>query len=284
MKYFIFLFIFATQSLCGAATDFLKLFPTKKPIIAAIMVPGNFATPEDLQKALDWTLQQADIATEGGMDGFLMEFRGGDILDRDITPQKLAAMATITRAVIAHSPKLVVGLEILWHYPGSTLQLAKDSGAKFVRIDFFSDRVVADGHLVPIDPPGIIAFRKKIGAENIALLTDIQVKYSTMVDPKITIGQSAKTARASGSDGVIVSGSKSGSSADATKFLRTQRAVQPFPVLTGSGFSIKNAPQVLPYVNAVIVGTSISEKTGGPLLPEKVHQLMSYVQEARKSL
>jgi predicted TIM-barrel enzyme len=129
-----------------------------------------------------------------------------------------------------------------------------------------------------------LAFREKIGASGIALLTDIQVKYSQMVDPHITIADSAIKARDLGSDGVIVSGAKSGSSADSTKFLHAQKAVAPFPVLTGSGFSLENAPMVLPYVDAVIVGTSVSERTGGPLIPEKVKALMTYVQSFRKGL
>jgi predicted TIM-barrel enzyme len=272
------------SSPCWAANDFLKLFSVKRPVIAAIKGQADFTSDEDLQKSKAWTIQQARIAADNGMDGFLLEFEGGGILDNDITPKRLAIMADITRAVIANAPKLVVGVEILWHFPGSTLLLAKNSGAKFVRVDFFSDRVIADGNEVPIDPKNLLAFREKIGASGIALLTDIQVKYSEMVDPKITIADSAVTARASGSDGVIVSGAKSGSSADSTKFLHAQKAVTPFPVLTGSGFSRENAPMVLPYVDAVIVGTSISEQTGGPLIPEKVKALMTYVQTYRKSL
>jgi len=284
MKFLMCLMVLASASVSQAAVDFLKLFPVKKPVIAALKGEVDFTTPEEFQKSKTWLLAQADIAQLNHMDGFLVEFEGGGILDQDITPRRLALMTEMTRAVIEHAPKLVVGVEVLWHFPGATLLLAKYSGAKFVRIDFFNDHVIADGHEVPIDPKGVIAFRKKIGADNVALLTDIQVKYSQMINPKITIGESAIAARDAGSDGVIVSGAKSGSSADSTKFLHARKAVTPFPVLTGSGFSLENASMVLPYVDAVIVGTSISEKTGGPLLPEKVKALMDFVIDSRKSL
>lgn len=267
-----------------AANDFLKLFSQKKPAIAAIMVQSHFQSQKELLKAQDWAVRQAEIASENGMDGILIEFRGGGILDTVISEKKMSDMTAILIAVKESFPKLVIGVEILWHFPGATLQIAKNADAKFVRVDFFSDAVIADGKKVPIDPKGLLAFRKKIGAEKIALLTDIQVKYSKMIDSKITIGQSAQRARASGSDGVIISGAKSGSAPDVNKLAKTKKAVPGLPVVIGSGFSLENAAQTLPHIDAIIVGTSISEKTGGPLLPEKVKNLMSFVQEARKTL
>lgn len=284
MKYLLAFTILILGQIASAAPDLLKMFPVKKPVIAAIKGQVDFNTDEEFQKSKTWIIRQAEIAQENNMDGFLLEFEGGGILDQDITPRRLALMTDVTRAVIEKFPKLVVGVEILWHFPGTTLMLAKNSGAKFVRIDFFSDRVLAAGREVPIDPKALMKFREKIGANDVALLTDIQVKYSQMVDRKITIAQSAQTARGAGSDGVVVSGAKSGSSPDTTKLLQTQRAVTPLPVLIGSGFSLENAPLVLPYVDAIIVGTSISEKTGGPLLPEKVKALMTFVIESRRTL
>lgn len=264
----------------SASVEFLNLFKNKKPAIAAIMVDGQINAPEEFQKNQNWVIEQAKIAENGGMDGFLLEFRGGDILDKDISSQQLEQMVDLTKKLIS-STSLVVGVEILWHFPGSTLLLAKNSGAKFVRIDFFSDRVVANKMEVPIDPQSLLAYRKKIGAESVALLTDIQVKYSKMINPQITIGESAMTAQSSGSDGVIVSGSESGTSPKADKLKKTKSARLKIPVIIGSGFSSENAPELLPYLDAVIVGTSISQKTGGPLLSEKVVQLMEKVKKSR---
>jgi len=267
-----------------AANDFLKLFKHKKPVIAAIMVEGELSSKDAVKKAKQWSLDQARIATDGDVDGLLLEFRGGGIMDRDIPAKKLSAMVEITKSVIGKHPKLVIGVEILWHFPGSTLKLAQQSGAKFVRLDFFSDKVKAEGKVVPIDPKGLIKYRKTLKAEHIALLTDIQVKYSKMLDPKISLQQSAKTARSYGSDGVIISGSKSGSAPDIQRLSQARQTINEFPIIIGSGFSLENAPQFVPRVDAIIVGTSISEKTGGPLVPEKVKNLMTYMKDARKLL
>lgn len=262
------------------AAEFLTLFQQQKPVIAAIMVPGIFKTSDDFQKYQSWAMEQARIAHQGGMDGILIEFRGGDILDREISPQQLEQMTQLTQKVINSTP-LVVGVEILWHFPGSTLLLAQKSGARFVRIDFFSDEVRANKMNVPINPKALIEYRKKINAESVALLTDIQVKYSEMLNQKISIGQSAMTAQISGSDGVIVSGQKSGTS-PAVKKIKSARSSQlRVPVIIGSGFSAENAAELLAHLDAIVVGTSISVKTGGPLIPEKVTTLMDIIKKAR---
>ncbi|MCB9073770.1 MAG: hypothetical protein H6623_09120 [Bdellovibrionaceae bacterium] len=278
-KFFIFLtsllFISSSQ-----AVDFLKLFPNKKPIIAAIMV--EHLEKDSYKKTEAWLLDQARIASQGNMDAMLIEFRGGGILSRDIPNWELEMMSQLLKKVIAEFPDLVIGEEILWHFPGSTIKLAKMSGAKFVRIDFFSDDVIADGQHVPIDPKAIIKYRNQLDDTNIALLTDIQVKYSQMIDKKIPISASAQKAQSLGSDGVIVSGTKSGSSPDTDRVRLARKGVDGLPVVIGSGFSVDNAKDILPLVDAVIVGTSISVKTGGPLLPEKIKTLMSYVRDYRK--
>lgn len=264
----------------ASAAEFMRLFPNSKPIIAAIMVePLNKISPADAQK---WLIEQAQIASLHKMDGLLIEFRGGGILSRDIPASELELMAHLTQKVITQFPQLVVGVEILWHFPGSTLKLAKLSGASFVRVDFFSDDVIADDQRVPIEPQALIKYRDNLKATTVALLTDIQVKYSKMVDSRITLQQSAAQAQRAGSDGVIVSGAKSGSSPDIRRLISARQGVRQIPVVIGSGFSLDNAKDILPLVDAVIVGTSISEKTGGPLLPQKVAALMKYVEDFRK--
>lgn len=272
----------------AGANEFMRLFKNSKPVVAAIMVES--LKRDSYPQAEQWLLDQARIAKNGKMDGMLIEYRGGGILDRDIPQWEMEMMSALTRKVISSYPELVVGVEILWHFPGATLKLAKASGAKFVRVDFFSDDVEADISkdktepnfvTVPLDPEGLIKYRKDLQAEHIALLTDIQVKYSKMLNSKIAIDQSAKNAQKLGSDGVIVSGAQSGSSPDLKRLGKARKGVRSIPLIVGSGFSSSNAPEILPLVDAVIVGTSISAKTGGPLLPEKVSELMSFVNEYR---
>ena len=198
------------SSVAFGKTGFLQLFKQEKPIIAAIMIEKDLSSQKKIDEALKWSLEQIKIAEAAGMDGILFEFRGGKILHPKISEQKFQAMKSISQKLVKGSKKLVVGVEILWHFPEETLRLAKESGAAFVRVDFFSDEVIADKKPVPINPEKLMAYKNKIGAQNVVLLTDIQVKYSKMRDPKIPLDASAKKAREKGSDGLIVTSTKSG--------------------------------------------------------------------------
>jgi predicted TIM-barrel enzyme len=177
---------------------------------------------------------------------------------------------------------VVIGVEILWHFPEETLKLAKESGAKFVRTDFFSDKVIADGKPVPINPEKLLKYKKKIKADDVYLLTDIQVKYSEMVDKKITVKQSAETAIKKGSQGIIITSEKSGTPPSVERVsLAKQGLSNGVPLVIGSGFNKDVAKDLVPLVDAIIVGTSISVKTGGPLIPEKVKELVSTVAKVK---
>lgn len=290
MKSFLFLLVlsliailagFSVQAAPHAQDDFLKLFSTSKPLIAAVMVNAD-EKPEENAKAAQWALEQLKIAEDGGMQGILIEFRGGEILKPAITKQKYQAMLSILKQVTAKATKAVVGVEILWHYPEETLKIAKEGGARFVRIDFFSDHVIADKAEVPINPEALLKYKKKIKADDVFLLTDIQVKYSEMIDKNITIAQSAENAIKKGSQGLIVSADKSGSAPSKERMALARSGIfDKTPLLIGSGFSTTVAKDIIPLVDAVIVGTSISVKTGGPLLPEKVKELVETVNKLK---
>jgi predicted TIM-barrel enzyme len=274
----------ALLSLIGvpAKAEFLKLFSDSKPLIAAIMVDTDEKKPEAKEKALKWTLEQLKIAEEGGMHGLLVEFRGGDIMTPKMTKEKYQLMLDVLKEVVAQSKTVVIGVEILWHFPEETLKLAKESGAKFVRTDFFSDKVIADGKPVPINPEKLLKYKKKIKADDVYLLTDIQVKYSEMVDKKITVKQSAETAIKKGSQGIIITSEKSGTPPSVERVsLAKQGLSNGVPLVIGSGFNKDVAKDLVPLVDAIIVGTSISVKTGGPLIPEKVKELVSTVAKVK---
>lgn len=282
MKKFTFFTAFLSMIGVSAQADFLKLFGDSKPLIAAIMVDTDEKKPDAKEKAIKWTLEQLKIAEDGGMQGLLVEFRGGDILTPKITKEKYQLMLDVLKEAVSKSTKVVVGVEILWHFPEETLKLAKDSGAKFVRTDFFSDKVVADGKPVPINPEALLKYKKKIKADDVYLLTDIQVKYSEMVDKKITVKQSAETAIKKGSQGIIITSEKSGTPPSVERVALAREGLSKgIPLVIGSGFNKDVAKDLIPLVDAIIVGTSISVKTGGPLIPEKVNELVTTVSKLK---
>jgi membrane complex biogenesis BtpA family protein len=281
MRFFLLLCSFIYATLAIGASDFDMIFPINRPILAAVMLDGEYETPAGKTAALEKALAQLKIAQDEGVDSILFEFRGGEILTPAITKNNYAGMLEITKTLVAQAKNVVIGVEILWHYPKETIRLAKESGAKYVRLDFFSDEVIADGKPVPINPAELMAYKQKIGADDVVLLTDIQVKYSTMMNPNITITESATTAERAGSKGVIVSGKASGNSPNGERVRLAKLGVNQAKVIIGSGLDYENAPELLQYADGAIVGTSISTETGGVLVPAKVRLLMEVVRRLR---
>lgn len=263
-----------------AGVRFQSLFPMPKPVIAVINLTGLPGAPEfvSMEHSVHQALEQLKILEEEGVDAVLFENVDGDF---SATPELTAAMTRIVSEAVKAAPSMIVGLEVLWHDPKASFAIAVASGAKFIRTDFFADVMKADGRIVDVDTVDLLNYRNRIGAEKILILTDIQVKYATMIDPTKTITQSALDARDKGSDGVVVSGPKSGVPPSVERVAEANRADSALPVILGSGTNPENVKELLGVADAAIVGTSISTKTGGVIVREKLQRYMKAVRELR---
>jgi membrane complex biogenesis BtpA family protein len=280
---FITIAILVATAHAQAGTRLQSIFKNPKPIIAVINLPAlpgqkGFTT---IDNAVQAALQELAILEAEGVDGAILENNQGDFA---ATPEITAAMTRIVSEVVKASKTVVVGCEVLWHDPKASFAIAKATGAKFIRTDFFVDKVIADGTVVDPNAKEMIDYRKSIDADDVVILTDIQVKYTVMVDPKKTITQSAQEAEAANSDGVVVTGAKSGMPPSLAKVTEAKNAVKNVEIVLGSGTSSTNIEELLAVADATIVGTSISTGTGGTLVQSKVHDYMEVVKKIRKNL
>lgn len=286
------LFILAISMFFLGTTSYAKpprigaLFKVKKPIIGVVNIkktPGH-AEFISVQDTIEQALSEVTMLEEAGVDAVLFENPSSGGIN-EIDPAIVETMAVVVKEAVRKHKKMVIGVEVLWHNPKSSLDIAKVSGAKFIRTDFFSDEVIADGQVVNQDPKELIAYRKSLGLENkVAIFTDIQVKYSQMVDPTITMEQSAERARRNKSNGIIVTSHQSGTPPDKERLINAKKGAKNLEIIIGSGFSVKNVEELLPHTDAVIVGTSISTGTGGVVVKEKAVELMTAVKKLRESL
>lgn len=267
----------------NAKTKLQTIFKNPKPIIGVVnlsTLPGQegFTTMSD---AIGHAMNEMRILENEGVDAVLFENPNGGF---SASPEIIAAMTMIVGEAVKNSNGIVVGVEVLWHDPKASLAIAKATGAKFIRTDFFVDKMMAGGQLVDQDPKEITDYRTLLGCEDVAIFTDVQVKYAEMIDQNKTIQQSTQEAEAAGSDGVVVTGRKSGIAPDAKRVKEVQDATKNIEVVLGSGTNAQNVGELLAVADAAIVGTSISTKTGGVLVPAKVREYMDAVRKLRASL
>src|SRR5690606_32463712 len=153
----------------------------------------------------------------------------------------------------------------------ASLLLAKACKLDFIRTDYFVDKMTRDGYgEFEIDPEGIVAYRKEIGALDVKIYADVQVKYAKMLAPR-PISESTKEAILKGADAVVVTGTVTGTKPLISDLQEAKGVAGNVPILVGSGFSVGNAKGLLRFADGAIVGTSI--KTGRYIDKKKVEEL-----------
>ncbi|MGH6939431.1 BtpA/SgcQ family protein [Hypericibacter sp.] len=257
-------------------TQFTDLFPRPKPIIGVIHLPALPGYPQS--KGIDHAVAKAlaDLAAleAGGADGVLIENEDDRPHVVLSAPETTAAMTRITREVVAAARRCVIGIEILLNDPAASLAVAKASGAKFIRTDYFVDPMERPEHggAMHIDPEGVMAYRHRIGADDVLVLADIQVKYARMTVAR-GLDESARLARQHHAAAAIVSGNATAEPPGAAEVALAKRGAGAMPILLGSGTDLANAAELLSIADGAIVGTSL--KQGDYISLDKVKALVA---------
>ncbi len=252
---------------------FRERFPADKPLIGVIHLPAlpGYAGSPGLAAVIAHAL--ADLATYrvGELDGVLVE-NEGDVPHRvEAGRETIAAMTAVTRELVTAARSLPVGIEILLNDPEASLAVALAAGAAFVRTDYFVDEMQRPEHgVMRIAPEAVMAYRAGIGAEDVLVVADIQVKYAQMLAPR-SLAESARRAREAGADAVVVSGTRTGEAPSAEEVQAACDGAGACPVLVGSGLTPGNAGALLALAGGAIVGTSLM--TDGRATPEQVRAL-----------
>ncbi len=126
-----------------------------------------------------------------------------------LTIEQTAALAALT-AVLKERTHIPIGVDAAFSDYKSALACAKGARADFIRLPVFVDTVVSFNGIMEACSAEALKYRKAIGADDIKIIADVQVKYTHMLNPNISLEESAVWAQASGADGVIVTGSHTG--------------------------------------------------------------------------
>lgn len=253
---------------------FHELFPQPRPIIGMIHLPPlpGYAQSQGIEHAVRRAVEDLRVLEEGGASGVLIENEYDRPHRVTATPETIAAMTRITRAVVQESESAVIGCEILLNDPRASIAVARMAGARFIRTDYFVDRMSRPEYgEFAIDPDGLIAYRKSIDADDVLILADIQVKYAKMLEPR-PLSESARLAREKGADAVVVTGKQSGVPPTIEDL---HDAAQGVPVLLGSGLQPANASQLLGACDGAIVGTALM--IDGAVDADALELLMSHL-------
>ena len=237
-----------------------NIFKTKKPLIGMIHFPpliGNQDFPgyEYIENKM---LNEANILEKSGFDAIIIENNYDLPHTEFISPESATMFEKLAFKLQGHI-SIPFGLDILWNDYKTSLNICKNTNASFFRVPAFVDSVITSYGQMTARANDVISLRKKMNLNHIAILTDIQVKHSEMVDKNKTLTQSALEAVSAGADAIIVTGKWTGDAPQTTDLEEVRKAVSDFPILIGSGATSENLPLLLKFADGVIVGTALKE-------------------------
>ena len=153
---------------------FVDIFPAAKAIIGVVHLPPlpGFDGHPGIPALLAHALADLDVLAGESVDGILVENEYDRPHRVTASPEVIAAMTQITRKVVSAGRSIVTGCEILLNDPRASLQVAAASGARFIRSDYFVDRMSRPGYgEFHIDPEGLVRHRNRTAA-GVLILAD----------------------------------------------------------------------------------------------------------------
>ena len=264
---------------------FRDVFPGDKPLIGLSHLPSlpDYPDSPGIDALRTHALNDVRVLQSGGFDGVLLE-NEYDRPHRVLAElETVAAMIDITTTVAEVAKNIAVGCEILLNDPRASLEVAKASGAAFIRTDYFVDKMARPQYgEFEIDPAGLIEYRKEIRAVDVLILADIQVKYATMLE-KRALQESARLACLQGADAVVVTGDETGDAPTVHQLREARSGVGAsgldIPVLIGSGLGTINALDLLAECDGAIVGTYLMRDRSVDAIA--MQRLLDEVEKAR---
>ena len=246
-------------------------------MVHLLPLPGS---PRDsgqgMESILERALADAKALEAGGADAIMIEnFFDAPFVKEDSPAHTIVSM---TRAVseIRKITSLPLGVNVLRNDSISALAIAHGCEAQFVRVNVWVGAAVTDQGIIEGAARKANLYRRELGA-NVAILADIFVKHAMQIGGG-SLEDVAKDAVLRGlADGLILSGTATGSATSPEDLRRVKSALPRTPLLVGSGFNLNSAQELLKFADSAIVGTSL--KPGGDVTLPVDANLVSALRE-----
>ena len=229
---------------------------------------------------IDAAVADARAYERGGTHALFIE-NFGDVpfTKTEVGPETVASMATAGRAVRA-AVKLPVGFNVLRNDARAALALCAACNGSFIRVNVHTGAMLTDQGVIEGNAYDTVRYRKLI-CPSAQIFADVHVKHGVPLG-NCRIEDSARDTIERGlADALIISGVGTGAAAELSDVECVRRACPSSRILLGSGVSLANVRDFLPYVDGLIVGTSLKRdgKISNPVDFKRVRALASRIAE-----
>lgn len=258
----------------------IRLFGNRPATVIGMIhlraLPGTPGHAGGMGPIFDQALAEAETYRACGIHALMIENMHDVPYVKAPGPEVLAAVAVLAREIKKSHPELPLGIQILAGANREALSAALAAGADFIRAEGFVFGHVADEGYIDACAGDLLRHRKAIGAEHIAIFTDIKKKHSAhAITADVDLVQTARAAGYFLSDGLIVTGAATGEAASLPE-LRAVRESVKLPILVGSGVTAENIRDYAALADGLIVGSYVKRDGywANPLDPDRIRRLM----------
>jgi len=238
---------------------FKEVLPMRKPIIGMIHLPplAGYAGHQPIEITRRRIVEEAKNLEEEGVHAIMVENNYSVPHREFIRPAEAREMTRLVGAIV-ESVAIPVGVDVLWSGFQAAFDMCVSTGARFVRVASFVDDVKTQYGVMIGRADEAMTYRRKLGLhKRVAVLADVQVKHSDMIDKAKPLRRSVREAVDKGADAIIITGTWTGV-APIMKDLRVARHFgRGLPIVVGSGSTSDNMEELFMSSDAIIVGSAI---------------------------
>ncbi|MEM9821793.1 MAG: BtpA/SgcQ family protein [Bacteroidota bacterium] len=266
---------------------FQSIFPQPKSIVGMIHLaplPGTPAFRGSSQEVIDLAMQELSAYLEAGIDALIIENMHDVPYLKNEVGHEVSSLMSIIAYEMKRRSQLPCGIQVLAAANQAALAVAKAAHLDFIRAEGFVFGHLADEGYIDANAGALLRYRKMIGAEEIAVFTDIKKKHSShQLTSDIDLVETAKTAAYFRADGLIITGSSTGRAADLAEIKAVKQACS-LPVLVGSGINLANLEVYMEQADALIVGSWFKKEGhwANSLDTDRIKRLMEHGREIRQ--
>ena len=232
----------------------------KWPLIATLHfapLPGSPRYSGDWEAVRQRAAREAQIYAEQGAAAILLENFG----DAPFYPARVPAVTLTHFTALAMELRMLVdlplGINLLRNDALGGLAIAQAVGACFIRVNVLCGVRVSDQGLLTGEAHELVRQRTYLGATDIAILADVQVKHSAPLAERTLADELQETIDRGGADAVILTGAATGQPVDVARLHTARQVCGTTPLLVGSGTTTENVESLCPFADGFIVGTAL---------------------------
>lgn len=201
------------------------------------------------------------------------------IIGDGIGSETVAFLTAAAEKIKTAFPEIPMGIHVLLNGGKQSLAIAKAANAQFIRCYNLMNSYIANSGYVTAAAPELMRYRKNIGAEDIMIFGDFQVKHgSHEMTADRTLAEKAHDVQTSGAEAAILTGTATGVAPDEGGIADIKKHLN-IPLIIGSGLNIKNIDSIWPYADGAIIGSGFKKDgiLSAPVDRDRVTEFMKCI-------